>query len=164
MPAPSRLWLIWLIVGALALGAAGWATWGAPSRAGEGPRDLPSLRRPADEGPEQDAETERRRQVFQGRVVAKYNAVKGLLQGQLTLGQTAARFRAIDRDLPVTWGPARPADGPAENERLCRQVIARAVDWVEKNLPEAAAQVAERLEAELRSLRGPDGAVHLPHG
>jgi len=56
-----------------------------------------------------------------------------------------------------------PAAGAGKDERVCRNVMVRAIGWVAEKLPEATAQVAERLEAELEQLRGPDGVVRLPY-
>jgi hypothetical protein len=84
-----------------------------------------------------------------------------MLAERMTLAVAAARFRVIEKEWPVTWSPPRPAGVPGEGERLCRDVITRANAWVAENLPAEAASVAARLEAELRQLRGPDGAVRL---
>jgi hypothetical protein len=80
----------------------------------------------------------------------------------MTLGQAAVRFRTIETEWPPPWGPPRTTGGPEEGERLCRDVMTRAGDWVAAHLPAAGAQVTARLEAELEQLRGPDGTVHLP--
>jgi hypothetical protein len=159
MPAPSRRLLI---VGFVALSVAAIAHYGP--HPGAGPRfSEPSVLRLNTEGAASDAELERRRQVYQDRIATKQHVVRELVAGRLTLSQAAARFRAIDVELPLTWKPPRLAAGAGEDERVCRNVMARAVDWVAKNLPEATAQVAERLEAELEQLRGPDGVVRLPY-
>ena len=160
MWAPARRLLI---VGFVALSVAAIAHYGA--HPGAGPRfSEPSiLRLNTEEGAESDAELERRRQVYQDRIATKQHVVRELVAGRLTLSQAAARFRAIDMELPLTWGPPRPAAGAGEDERVCRNVMVRAIGWVAEKLPEATAQVAERLEAELEQLRGPDGVVRLPY-
>jgi hypothetical protein len=111
---------------------------------------------------QRDAEVERRIQVLIRRAPAKDHAVREMLAGRLTLGQAAAQFRAIEWEQPVTWCPPGTADGPGDDERRCRDIIARAHGWVVENLPEAAALFAARLETELELLRGPDGVVRLP--
>jgi hypothetical protein len=125
--------------------------------------ELASLNRELDETSRMDRELECRRELVMRRYVAKEQAVRELLAGRLTLLQTAARFRDVEESLPVTWGPPRRASsGPAEAERLCRDVMAWAHGWVEENLPAQAAEVAACLEAELQQHRSPDGAVYLP--
>jgi len=109
-----------------------------------------------------DADLEHRCQVFVCRTAARDRAVRALLAERLTLGQAAARFRAVERELPVTSGPSWTEGGPGEDERLCRYVIAWAHHWVAGTLPAAVDPVARRLEAELERLRGPDGVVRLP--
>jgi hypothetical protein len=109
-----------------------------------------------------DDETEHRLQIYLQRAAAKDRAVRNLLAGRLTLLQTAVQFRDADKALPVTWGPGIAATGPADGERLCRVVMKWANYWLQANLPEQAASVAARLEAELEQNRGPDGAVRLP--
>jgi hypothetical protein len=160
MSAPARRLLI---VGFVALTVAPIARYGVHT--GAGPRFSEPFvpRLDTEESAESDAELERRRQVYWDRIAMKQHVVRELVAGRLTLSQAAARFRAIDVELPLTRGPPRPAAGAGEDERVCRNVMARAVDWVAKNLPEATAQVAERLETELEQLRGPDGIVRLPY-
>jgi hypothetical protein len=161
MPAPSR-W--WSVVALLAVGVAGLIGYGAGAhfRTGPGFWDLPTPRLDADPCGQPDAEQERRLQVLRCRAAARERAARDLLAERLTLGQAAARMRAVERDLPVTWGSRQTEGGPGEDERLCRDVMAWARSWVAENLPAVAGPVARRLEAELERLRGPDGIVHLP--
>jgi len=111
-----------------------------------------------------DEEFERRRESLMRRHLAKDQAVRELLAGRLTLLQAAARFRDAEAAVPASWTPPVRADAgdPAEGERLCRDVITRVHDWLATNLPEHAAEITARLEAELRRLRGEDGVVRLP--
>jgi hypothetical protein len=80
----------------------------------------------------------------------------------MTLLQAAAQFRDVEMSLPVPWAPRIAATGSAEEERLCRTVIAMARGWMEEHVPAAAADMTARLEAELEQHRGPDGTVRLP--
>jgi hypothetical protein len=106
-----------------------------------------------------DDDLERRQQAVLRRVLAKTEAVKELRAGRLTLVQAAARFRDADAAGPPG---CEPGPLPADEEGLCRAVIAWVRgSYVVDRFPEAPAMVA-RLEAELERLRGPDGIVRLP--
>jgi hypothetical protein len=161
VPAPLRRLSVTVVV---AVGVAGLIGYGAGAhfRAGPGFGDLPTPRLEADQCGQRDAEQERRLQVLLCRAAARERATRELLAERLTLGQAAARMRAVEREVPVTWRPPRAKGGPEEDERLCRDVMAWARSWVAENLPAAAGPVARRLEAELEQLRGPDGLVRLP--
>jgi hypothetical protein len=154
----------WSVATVLIGGAAGLFYLGAglvpgPELDGDAPSTIHDLR---DEGPPTDEELERRRQIFLLRDDGKFRATMDLLAGRLTLVQAAARFRAVEAGLPVTWAPRPGAPGPAGDERLCRLVIELAVGWVKRNEPELASEVAARLEAELERHREADGTIHLP--
>jgi hypothetical protein len=82
---------------------------------------------------------------------AKRQVTGALLDGRLTLRQAAARFRAIDADLPLKARAQRPPEY-TEEEWACRQVIAF-VEGELAGLRQAPAQAREwgdRLEAELQ--------------
>jgi hypothetical protein len=153
-----------MVIALLCAGVAGLACYAAGMHSRLAPRSggLSILPRELDKCRQTDAELERRCQVFMRRGAAKDQAVRAMLAGRLTLGQAAARFRAIEREQPVTQCPARAANGPEDGERLCRDIIDRARHWVAENLPAEAASVAARLEAELEQLRRLDGAIRLP--
>ena len=102
-----------------------------------------------DEDSPTDEELERRRQIYLQRYSVKEHAVQDLLTGRLTLLQAAAQFRDVEKSLPVSWAPRIAAIGPAEEERLCRMVIATAKSWMQENVPAAAAHMTARLAAEL---------------
>jgi hypothetical protein len=115
-----------------------------------------------DTNDQNDAELERRQLVLLRRIEAKERVLHQLLAGRLTLVEAAVRFRAIERELPVTWYPPRDVGGAGEDERLCREVMHRVESWFIAHKPAEAAQVTARLEAELQQFRGPDGVVRLP--
>jgi hypothetical protein len=142
------------------VGLAGYAV-GAQSRPERDFSKSAVFHRDLDDGGPDGAEMERRGQLLQRRNAARQHAVMSLLARRLTLRETAARFRRIEKEMPVNWCPSRGSDGAGDDERLCRRVIAAAKYWVSHNLPDAAAAVADRLEAELQQLRGPDGTVCL---
>ena len=90
---------------------------------------------------------------------AKRQVTCELLDGGLTLRQAAARFRAIDVDVPFKARAQRPP-GYTEEEWACRQVIAF-VEGELAGIRQAPAQAKEwvtRLEAELRGHPQPGGA------
>jgi hypothetical protein len=163
VPAPLHRWSVAAVLAVAVAGLIGCGA-GVNVRLGPGSGDLPIPRLEVDLDGQRDAERERRRQVLLHRHTARERAVREVLAGRLTLGQAAARVRAVERELPVTWGPPRTEGGPGDDERLCRYVMAWAHIWVAENLPAAADPVARRLEAELQQLRGPDGVVRLPEG
>ncbi len=76
-----------------------------------------------------------------------------LVAGRLTLWQAADRFRGLRAGPPHPAAPPGAADGRAEGERLCREVMARVDAWLVEHAPERATAVAARLEAELRQGR-----------
>jgi hypothetical protein len=158
MSAPSRRQSV---IAMLAVSVAGLTYYGAGVHSRFGPGELPARWGELDECSGNDDELERRRQVLMSRVGARVHAIQQLLAGRMTLCEAALRFRAIERELPVTWGPQPTPGGPEESEHLCRDVIARAHAWLEANLPADADAVAARLEAELQQLRGTDGVVRL---
>jgi hypothetical protein len=96
--------------------------------------------------------------VIQG----KQEALAGLLEGRLTLLQTAARFRDLDARQPEfaleQLRLVQPGD--TDDERYCWSVI----DWVRFALhdePSRAETLCEQLEAELEALLE-SGPVRLP--
>jgi hypothetical protein len=155
-----------LVVVVLAVGVACLTWYGTGGQSPFAPRFSGPFIQPraTNDSARRDVEVDRRMLVLLSRGPAKDWAVRELLAGRLTLRQAAARFRAIEWEQPVTWGsPPRTEDGQGDDERLCRDIMARAQGWVVENLPEAATLVAARLEAELAQLRGPDGVVRLPN-
>jgi len=115
-----------------------------------------------DEGSLTHEEIERRLQIHKYRIAVKDRAVRDLLDGRLTLLQSAARFRDLETENPLTWWPSNAATGPADGERLCRVVMDRANGWMQTNQPAQAADFAARLQVEFERHRGPDDAVRLP--
>lgn len=95
---------------------------------------------------------------------ARRAIVVELLERQRTLPEAAARFREIDRhplsDRKGTDEPTAP--GLSEGERYCRLVIRYAEVVLEEQSPQRKAEEVARLEAELKTLRGRDGEIHLP--
>ena len=121
--------------------------------------ELAALQRQQDESDRVGDELDYHLGVVVRLSVAKQQVVGELVAGRLTLPQAAARFRDLEEAVPVTWGrPRRAACSPADGERWCREVMARAETEYGEDLPELAA----RLEADLRRHRGPDGTVRLP--
>jgi len=160
MPTSSRRLLFVALLSGGGAGLIGYGS-GMYSRPEAGPGKPSTVRQELEMGGE-SAKLESHRQVFEQRYALKDKAVRELLRGHQTLVQAAVRFRDIERDLPVPWGPVPPSAISGEDERLCREVITRARHWVWANLPAEMASVVARLEAELEWVRGPDGAVHLP--
>jgi hypothetical protein len=126
---------------------------------------LSARQRRLDEDRRRGEELDRRLEVSLRRVHGKEAVVAALLAGRLTLPQAAALFRDLDETLPDPSVPRRlAAGGPADGERLCRQVLT----WAGGRAPEGrtapgqAADVVARLEAEFQQLRGRDGTVCLP--
>jgi hypothetical protein len=100
---------------------------------------------------EREARLERQLQAVRKRTEAKWQVVRQLLAGRLTLREAAARFGALN-DEPADC-PCRDDHfpGATRGERLCRQVIA----WVREEAREGQAEAAEAaacLEAELEAL------------
>src|SRR5262249_6293948 len=119
MSVPSRRLSV---IALFAVGVAGITCYGAGRHSRLTPRlDGPFTQpRETNECARRDAEVERRIQVLVSRGTAKDHVVRDLLTGRLTLAQSAARFRAIEWEQPVTWYLPRTADGQGEDERLCR--------------------------------------------
>ncbi len=148
-----RLLLTLALLAALLTAAAGawkWRGW-APGPRAEGP------------GQEaREAEMDRRLRVARGRIDAKWEVVRRLLVGRLTLLEAAAQFRDLN---------AEPADCPCQDghvwpnasleERLCRQVIAWAQREARDGATGAGAAVT-RLEAELAALLARGEPLRLP--
>src|SRR5262245_45390592 len=122
---------------------------GVRSRARPSLCELSALHYGMDDRGQADVEQKRLLEILTRRSTVKDWALRELLARRMTLGQTAAQFRAIERELPLPWRPSPQADGPGENERLCRDVIDRAHGWVTFYLPAEADRVTARLEAEL---------------
>jgi hypothetical protein len=162
MRIPRRRWLftIWLIAVVAGLGYFG-AVIASRLELGIGEPRTPE---PALDQYRRTEELERRRQLILRRYLVKEQAVRELLAGRLTLLQAAARFRNAEMAVPVDWGPPRPdGSGPAERERLCRNVRVWARHWLEEHQPEKVVEVTARLEAELQQHRAEYGVVELPN-
>jgi hypothetical protein len=97
------------------------------------------------------------------RIALKEEVMADLLSDRLTLLETAAWFRRLDRaDGGPIWGP-RSFPGNTEDERYCRQVLS----WVKIQTTSWAPSQREmlqcRLEEELQDhLASHDGRVELP--
>jgi hypothetical protein len=106
-----------------------------------------------------DIEHRRQMQAALARIEQKNQLIQKLLAGQITLLETAARFRALDRSSPSFYwdGFHQFIPGDTDEERHCREVI----DWVETELgwtdPCLAVAICNQLEGELeeRLRRGP---------
>ena len=65
--------------------------------------------------------------------------------------------------MKAAHNPVRSAaDGPGDDERLCREVITRVNRWLQVKQPARATEVVARLEAELERHRARDGVLRLP--
>jgi hypothetical protein len=95
----------------------------------------------------------------QGRLEAKRQAARAVIDGRLTSRQAVDRFRDINDTLPARARSWRPR-GYTEEGWACRQVLS----FVEVELrlarqePERAQEWASRLEAEFRTQLGLNGA------
>jgi hypothetical protein len=110
--------------------------------------------------PEGSAEYEQRRgeeplvqtRASIARIEHRKDLIRELLAGRLTLLETAAHFRALDRSNPsFNWDAFRRGNaGDTDEERHCREVIG----WVETDLertdPCLALATCNRLEGELQ--------------
>jgi hypothetical protein len=101
---------------------------------------------------------ERTVQEITRRRLHKERLIQALLAGRMRLLEVAARFRALDRDIPAfPWRQFRDYySSDSDEERHCRQVIDFAHAALMRDLPRAD-EVRERLSAELREhlRRGP---------
>jgi hypothetical protein len=91
------------------------------------------------------------------RATRKRIVVEALIAGRLTLVQAAGRFRALNRaGPPFSWRWFREAyPGGSDEERHCREVIARVEIELEGADPCLALPLRRALLGELESRRGP---------
>jgi hypothetical protein len=123
---------------------------GAASRLGLDFWKLPDLGVQLQRDEAYGTELDREAEEALRRVAAKEETVRGVVEGRLTLGQAAARFRALDAGAPPSTRQVLAERFPAvpEDERCCREVIA----WVaadEEKRPDGGPGLARRLAAEL---------------
>jgi hypothetical protein len=95
------------------------------------------------------------------RVFAKELLTREVIAGRRSLFEAAALFGALNQLPPLAWASPGPAAGPTDEERLCRQVIARVAGALFERPAEAKA-VTERLEAELSEELRKRGVIRLP--
>jgi hypothetical protein len=150
----SRLLIGLTLAGALLSGLSqyhpAWAT-----RLGLDWWSLPELQERLRQGKEESVRLRRRSEEVFRRLVAKEEVAREVRAGRLSLREAAARFAALDGS--AGEGPPPFACWPycsAEDERLCRQVIA----WVRTDptgrRASPAETVARRLEEQLRGWLG----------
>jgi hypothetical protein len=103
------------------------------------------------------------------RIQAKCLLVEELAAGRLTLLDTAALFRELDRMPPMTKYPPNPypappirLECPTEDERYCVRVITFARNLLRVTQPGRAESVTERLVAEFEAERRLSGTIRLP--
>jgi hypothetical protein len=101
-------------------------------------------------------------QVLVSRAQARDKVIKEMLEGRLTLLQAAARFRAVEKALPLPFDLIRPDKGTPEAERLCQLVIECAHAWLPAYSVEDVEELRARLEEELEQNRDAYGEIHLP--
>jgi hypothetical protein len=104
---------------------------------------------------------DRLRQVIAWAIEQRTALLSDLLAGRLTLFETAAGFRVVQRVKEKYFQPvALRFPGNTEEEQLCRQVIAQTATRLEDDPKQAA--VAARLGKELQEHLDRYGRVHLP--
>src|SRR5262245_50397441 len=103
-------------------------------------------------------------QYVERRIRAKEAVVEGVLEGELSLVQAAARFRRLNEHPPACRVDPRRWPGKSEGERLCRQVL----DWVECVLQTRGLTPSEvetalcPLQCELQTLLDQNDEIELP--
>jgi hypothetical protein len=106
-------------------------------------------------------ELDEQARMVKKRLSAKNELIKELLNGRLTLFETAAGFQRLNEELPMA-GDKQSIAGVAEEERLCQQVI----EWVRVELivnpGEASEDFVARLEQQLLRHKQKNGTVQLP--
>jgi hypothetical protein len=131
------------------------------------PEEQELVREDPDAGPDATAEARRAERLSRLRQVIFWACdqraalATDLVAGRLTLVEAAAGFRAVQQ-IKEQYARAVPLYflGKTEEERLCRQVLAYAVEQ-RRDEPDQAA-VVERLRQELQERLDRDGAVPLP--
>src|SRR5262249_36855021 len=111
------------------------------------------------------AEVERTVCAIDRRIEAKDRLANELIDGRLTLFETAAHFRRFNDVSPKFAAPLSMFySGDSEEERLCRQVISYARPLLKRPPAEnrAADEFEARCEEELRRHKERYGAVVLP--
>jgi len=135
---------------------------GAASRLGLDFWDVPELGLETQRAEAYGTELDRDAEEVLGRVAAKAETARGVMEGRLTLGHAAARFRALDAGAPPRTRQvlAEHFPGVPEDERCCREVIAWVVQ-MEQRQPGGGTDCSRRLTAELEdALR--HGPLSLP--
>jgi hypothetical protein len=100
--------------------------------------------------------------AVQERTSAKERISDMVADGQMSLIEAAAWFRALHQE-PKAWNALHPRPGRGEGEGWCRMVV----DWVEmrtrfERSPSQADALRDRLEAELCEHLEREGVVELP--
>jgi hypothetical protein len=113
-------------------------------------RDIP--RQMADEQ-EREAILDARLKVTLGRIDYRQNVVEGLIAGQITLPNAAAKFEELNATYAGGTAAILAFPGASEEERRCRQIIGQ-VKVMFENRPSESSAIVERLEAELRKHMG----------
>jgi hypothetical protein len=116
--------------------------------------NLPALLSNLEAANRRDAELEKMTKEAVGQIEAKYQVVRNVVDGRLTLREAIARFRQIQRQDSAShefWRSA-PPDLAAAHEQTAQQILL----WCEVELqdaePERFNEVMERLRAELLAI------------
>jgi hypothetical protein len=113
---------------------------------------LPELRADLDEELEFGRRLEEQGAAVLARAQAKRQLLIDLIDGRLTLVETATRFQDVDREL-AKWQVERLRaiwPGSCQVERYCHQII-QVAEWELSEHPDRAAAVVARLKAELQA-------------
>jgi hypothetical protein len=107
---------------------------------------------------------ELRVQEARRRIEKRTAVLTALADGQLTLLEAAAWFRALDAAIPVELQPyLRVFPGNSDEERLCRKVI-NYTNWLFDEYDHTRLQALRaRLEAELLQALDSSETILLPH-
>jgi hypothetical protein len=104
------------------------------------------------------------------RVEAKWQVAKEVIAGQRSLAEAIEQFRDLDRQWPdIRTGIKKPEDQGMTEDECDGRVVIEQVRQVLAGRPDEAAEVAGRLEKELRQLltdgkTGPSSSVDSPRG
>jgi hypothetical protein len=106
---------------------------------------------------------DKRLDAIDRRIEKKTRIITKLIDGHITLFETAALFRRWNKEYPQL-----PADsstpGDSEDERSCYQVITWARSYLSQWDPDKVGNIAQRLKDELRRHKEQHGKVVLPAG
>jgi hypothetical protein len=116
---------------------------------------------PPDDQRPTDAELTQRSEALKRRIEKKDRVIKKLIDGRITLFETATLFRRWNEQYPRL--PDDPQDCEvSEEEQACNQVIVWARSRLSQFYPERADEFASRLKDELRRHKAEHGCVVLP--